>query len=166
MTKRGFHSADSITLRECLDFIASRKTLHLATVNDAGDAEASYAPFVAPRGLCFYLFLSDLAQHTVNIRRSGRASVLVIEAEEAAANAFARRRGVFTCRAELIPRDHATWPHALEVFGVKFGNTIDLLRSLQDFNLFSLQAVEGSYVRGFGQAYSFSREQIESAGAA
>lgn len=162
MKKRGFHSADADTLRECRDLIGALETLHLATVNAAGDAEASYAPFIAPKGFCFYLFLSDLAQHTANIRRCARASVLLVEAEESASNAFARRRSVFQCRAELIARGDSRWPKLIGVFGAKFGDIIDLLSSLQDFNLFRLQAVEGSYVRGFGQAYRFSDAQIES----
>lgn len=162
MRKRGFHSADADTLGECRDLIAALETLHLATVNSAGDAEASYAPFIAPEGFCFYLFLSDLAQHTANIRRGGWVSVLLVESEEAASNAFARRRAVFQCRSALIPRDDPRWAGLIGGFEAKFGDIINLLGSLQDFNLFRLQAVEGSYVRGFGQAYRFDNAQIES----
>jgi putative heme iron utilization protein len=160
MKQRGFHSADRDTLRECQDLIAALKTLHLATVNAAGEAEASYAPFVARDGFCFFLFLSDLAQHTANIRRSGRASVLLVEAEASAPNVFARRRGVFQCQAELIARDDSRWPGLLAVFEAKFGDIMDVLRSLQDFNLFRLKALEGSYVRGFGQAYRLGKDQM------
>ena len=38
----------------------------------------------------------------------------------------------------------------------KFGETIELLRSLPDFHLLALTPVNGKYVAGFGKAYSIN----------
>jgi len=66
----------------------------LATVTQGQNPAASYAPLVWLDGHC-YLFLSELALHTRNLKRCSSISLVLIEAEEAAANPFARTASGF-----------------------------------------------------------------------
>ena len=90
--------------QEYRDFLPSFRSLCLATVDETGKPDLSYAPHVlSPEGR-FYVFLSDLARHTGLLRTSGCASVLLIEAEAQAQEIFARRRISFQCQAEQVER--------------------------------------------------------------
>ncbi len=137
-----------------------RLTLQLATVGGDGLPHASYAPFV-PGGNDFFVYVSELSEHTRNLLDTARASVLVIEDEGEAENPFARRRLVFDCRATTIARDTPLWNETLDRFEQRFGDIVQTLRGLRDFVLFRLHAESGVYVRGFGQAYRLEGEKLD-----
>ena len=149
-TKPNFDSAD--ILKETEDLISQFKTVQLATVNNHGNPEASYAPYIRCSG-CFYIFISHLASHTNNILAHPAISLFFIQSESEARNLFARRRLTFQCTASTILRDHEQWNPLLDKFRDEQGATIDVLRSLSDFQLFKLKPTIGNYVKGFGQAF-------------
>lgn len=127
-------------------------SLMLATVSPEGEPDASYAPFVEYAG-AFYILVSGLSRHTANLRDSGRAGVLFIEPEHRAKQIFARRRLSYRCSAGAVERGDAAWEPRLDQLGERFGGIVGVLRDLPDFRLFRLTPKEGTYVRGFGQAY-------------
>ena len=69
----------------------SLKTLQIATLDSDDQPLASYAPYVRLEQN-YYLYLSELAKHTVNLIANGSVSLLLIESEENCRNLFARRR--------------------------------------------------------------------------
>jgi heme iron utilization protein len=135
------------------EFRAGFDNLMLATVSPDGIPEASAAPAVAGESGEFYIYISRLSRHTVNLEAHPQAGVLLIEPADAAPNAFARRRLSYQCRATPVPRDTATFDLVLQRFAERFGDIVDTLRNLPDFQLVRLTPVSGSYVRGFGQAW-------------
>lgn len=137
---------------EYLAFRARFQTLVLAT----GDGEilgASYAPFVMHAG-DMYIYVSELAAHTRHLLKQGQCAVLLIEDEQDCRNLFARRRISYQCQVDEVVPDTPTAAQVLGTMRERFGNVVDLLRSLPGFHLFRLQATEGSYVAGFGKAYA------------
>ncbi len=142
--------------------MATRSALHLATVDAEGRPHASYAPFVAgDGGRDMYVFVSELSQHTGNLRATACASALLIEDEAQAAEAFARRRLVFECSAELVGREAPLWRGIVDRFEARFGEIVDTLRQLKDFVLFRLHPESGLYVKGFGQAYRIEGDDLD-----
>jgi putative heme iron utilization protein len=134
-------------------FRAGFDNLVLATVSPDGVPEASAAPSVAGESGEFYIYISRLSRHTANLEAHPQAGVLLIEAAEGAANAFARQRLSYQCKATLVPRDTPVFNLVLQRFSERFGDIVDTLRYLPDFQLVRLTPVAGSYVRGFGQAW-------------
>lgn len=141
---------------EAREFLARFKTLIMATLSTDGAPEASYAPFVRAQDDCFYVYVSGLSRHTGNLAASGVLSVLLIEDEGSVKQPFARRRLTFDCRAERIARESEPWHVIMAMFDEKFGNVMDLIRPLKDFELFRLRPQSGIYVKGFAQAYRIS----------
>lgn len=138
--------SDYLDLREQVD------SAQLATLDADALPEASHAPIVwLEDGI--YLFLSDLAAHAHNLRRNPALGIVMVELK--GSNAFARRRICLQCRAELVARDDSRFAPAMAVFRRNFGKVMDLLEPLADFNLFRARIERGSFVRGFGQAYTF-----------
>ena len=140
-------------------FKAQRTTLQLATQDADGIPNASYAPFaLADDG--FYILVSELARHGTNLKACSRLSVMLIEDESEAKSVFARKRLTFDATAENIDRNSATFSKGVSVLSVRFGEMIDNLAGLTDFNLFKLTPHHGLYVKGFGQAFSLSGSEL------
>ena len=133
----------------------SLKTLQLATLDAEGQPQASYAPYVWLEQK-YYLFLSELAKHTVNLIANGSVGLLLIESEEAARNLFARRRIILQGQAQKIERDSVLFVEVITEFKNKFGGIIDVIEPLQDFHLIQINPVSGRFVRGFAEAFELS----------
>lgn len=144
----------------CQAFPARFQTLHLGTVGHDGLPEASYAPFVTDQGH-HYVYLSDLARHTGNLRAAGRASVLFIEGEAQAKHLFARERLTLACEATECERGSERFEQVLDLFEQKFGKFMQAIRPLQDFHLFGLRPLSGSYVAGFARAYTLAGTDLQ-----
>ncbi len=145
-----------------IQFRAHFKTVLMATVSDQHKADASYAPFILDKQSRACIFVSALAKHTQNLIHQPQAALLWIEDEQNATNIFARKRLSLDCSASTIARDTAEWETLLAQFEQSHGETIALLKTLQDFQLFRFQAHKGLFVRGFGEAYSVSGNTLES----
>ncbi|RLA05051.1 MAG: hypothetical protein DRQ59_16525 [Gammaproteobacteria bacterium] len=133
----------------------SLKTLQLATLDSDSQPLASYAPYVRLEGK-YYLFLSELAKHTVNLITNGSVGLLLIESEESCRNLFARRRIVLRGEARRIERDSALFTLVIAEFERQFGGIIKVIEPLQDFHLFEVNPVSGRFVRGFAEAFEMS----------
>lgn len=141
-------------------FIETFQSAILATVNPAGTPDASYAPILQQNGH-FYIFISELAQHTDNLIKTPAASLLFIEPEEAASDLFARKRATLTVSARQIQRDDTRWLELIDEMENQFGEMISVLRNLSDFHLFELTPSKANFVKGFAQAYTLEGEQFQ-----
>jgi putative heme iron utilization protein len=145
-------------------FLAGFRSAVLATAAPDGAPDASYAPFVRLDDGAFHVYVSGLAAHTRNLAATGRASVLLIEPEKAAAEIFARRRLTFGCRAEPVARASPRWDRVLDLFAAKFGAVVDLVRPLEDFVLVRLAPESALFVRGFANARRLGGEELAALG--
>lgn len=148
-------------LTECGRFRAEFSTLVMATVGKDEVPEASYAPYVIGAQGAFYVYLSELSQHTGNLRDTPKVSVLFVENEDQATHLFARRRLTLRCGCTPVPRSDAQWSEVLDRFKDRFGDLVDVLRGLEDFHLFRLEPKAGTYIRGFAQAYELSGSDLQ-----
>ena len=146
---------------EALAFRDDFETVLLATADGNAIPDASYAPCVIDDDGRIAVFISELASHTRNLRVNPRASLMFIADESASRNLFARRRLILSVSAETLPRNHAQWPILMEKMRARHGKTIDLLMQLPDFQLFRFTTLEGTWVRGFGQAFPVLNDRLE-----
>lgn len=143
---------------DCSELINSCRSLMLATTG--GDsAHCSYVPFVWMNEKAFIL-VSDLAEHTGNLKSSGdfKIGCMLIEDESACAQIFARRRLMFKSAVNQISRDAEKWPVLIAQFKLRFGEIIDLLEALPDFVIFELKPEQAVLVKGFGDAHKLDPE--------
>lgn len=136
-------------------FIDSRRSLQLATLGEDSVPYASYAPFACDED-SLYVILSDIALHGLNLIAEPRASVLIIEDEDSAAELFARRRVGYQIVAEELPVGAPEWHGGVERLEERHGERPRQLAQLADFRLFRLRPTSGRYVKGFGKAYKLS----------
>ncbi len=136
--------------------IEGQQTLILSTVSVDGDPNCSYAPYIKDQQGHFYIFVSALATHTANMLQNKKASVLFIKPEQESQNLFARERVVLDCDIVEIARQEAQYENLLDKMQEKFGETVNLLKSLPDFYLLELISIKGKFVMGFGQAFDIN----------
>lgn len=136
------------------NFKQSVKTLQLSTLTAEGKPNASYSPFVVDKQGNFYIFVSQLASHTQDLLANPQASILLIQDEADARQIFARRRISYQCDVEIVSDDSSDYLLMLNALEERFGNVVELLRTLPDFILFKLTPYQGQYVKGFGKAYN------------
>lgn len=132
----------------------------LSTVGADGTPHASYAPYVMDQAHRLYIFTSGLSAHTRNLLTTHKAGVLIIEDEAATQQIFARQRITYDCRAELVERQSDDWEARANAFEQRFGDIIQMLRPLGDFQIFRLAPQSGRFIMGFGAAYEVNTEDL------
>jgi putative heme iron utilization protein len=153
--------SDTDSVRQ--DYLALRNQVNsaqLATLSRDATPEASYAPCVWFEGDCF-VFLSELARHTQNLKLDPSISLLLIEAETATGNAFARKRISLFGSAQIVARADDTYKTVIGDFYHRFGDVMKLIEPLPDFHLFRIVVQRGRFIRGFGQAYELAGDRLE-----
>lgn len=140
-------------------FRDSRKTLQLATISAEGIPNATYAPF-AFDSQAYYILVSDIAAHGRNLKINRNVSILMIEDESECKQIYARKRLTFDTRAELVERNTEAWQQGVNALQTRFGDIIENLSQLGDFNLYRLVPESGRYVKGFGQAFEISGNDL------
>ncbi|MEO0794625.1 MAG: pyridoxamine 5'-phosphate oxidase family protein [Verrucomicrobiota bacterium] len=128
-------------------------SLMLATQGESPTPEASYSPFLRDESGNFYVFVSEMARHTQNLRTGHAASIMVIEDEKTTQQLFARRRATFTCKPEEISRDSEECQLLLGQMRERHGEMIDTLANMGDFHMIKLVPSSGRVVLGFAAAY-------------
>ncbi|WP_204106081.1 MULTISPECIES: pyridoxamine 5'-phosphate oxidase family protein [Spirulina sp. CCY15215] len=140
------------------EFCDRVRSVILSTVSKEGVPNASYAPFVMDEQQNIYFFASGLALHTQNLKDNSQVSILFIEDESKCEDIFARPRLSLNCQATFMERETETWQQIGDRFEERFGETIQILRSLPDFRIVKLTPRDGRFVLGFGRVYRVSRE--------
>ncbi|WP_261905125.1 heme utilization protein HutZ [Vibrio fortis] len=144
---------------EIKEFRQERRTLQLATVDEEGRPNVSYAPFVQNQE-GYFVLISDIARHARNLKANPNVSLMMIEDEESSKQLYARKRLTFDATASVVERESELWTQVIGQMKERFGEIIDGLSQLQDFSLFNLKAESGLFVKGFGQAYQVSGDDL------
>jgi heme utilization protein HutZ len=144
---------------EIKEFRQERRTLQLATVDEEGRPNVSYAPFVQNQE-GYFVLISDIARHARNLKANPNVSLMMIEDEESSKQLYARKRLTFDATASVVEREGELWTQVIAQMKDRFGEIIDGLSQLQDFSLFNLKAENGLFVKGFGQAYQVSGDDL------
>jgi putative heme iron utilization protein len=141
-------------------FIETIKTVVIGSIDSNGSPFSSYAPYIYDQNK-FYIYISDIAAHSNNIRAKPETSLFFIQDESQTKNLFARKRISLQCNANIIPRDNSRFEEVLNLFEKKFDSTmVQMLKKMLDFNLFELSVNSGEATFGFGEAYSIGGEEM------
>lgn len=137
------------------------QTLCLASLTNDGKPRSSVAPFIQDEAGNFYIYISQLAGHTQDLISNPQVSILLVEDEQNTAQIYARQRIQYDCDVYLIATDDEHYSSILDKMEKRFGNVVELLRTLPDFILFKLAPYKGQYVVGFGKAYKLTGEHLD-----
>ncbi|USD66794.1 heme utilization protein HutZ [Vibrio sp. SCSIO 43136] len=144
---------------EIKEFRSECKTLQLATTDADGRPNVSYAPFVQNEN-GYFVLISEIARHARNLQANPEVSIMMIEDEGESKQLFARKRLTFDTTATMVERNTELWVGVVAQMKDRFGEIIDGLSQLEDFKMFQLKPSKGLFVKGFGQAYQVSGDDL------
>jgi len=143
------------------DFLEDFQSLTISSLDENKLPFSSYAPFVKNEA-SYYVYISNMAKHTQNLRNNDKCSLFFIEDESKCKNIFARKRVSIQCNAKEINKDCDYEETILEIFEEKFSKEmVQMLRKMNDFYIFEFTPYYGEAVFGFGQAYNLGGENFD-----
>jgi putative heme iron utilization protein len=134
--------------------IAALGTLHDGEPNLAMVAYGFAADFSA-----FYIHVSRLGRHTVDMETGPRVSLLITEADDGRADPQTLARVSMRGMAELLPRSDPGYTRIKSSYLERFPEAEPLF-SLGDFNLWKITPKGGRFVAGFGRAFNLVPETL------
>ncbi|MEO0443661.1 MAG: pyridoxamine 5'-phosphate oxidase family protein [Pseudomonadota bacterium] len=132
------------------DLLQQRKTLVLATLNAEQKPEASLAPYLYYQDR-FWVFVSELSNHTHNMRKHPWVSLIIHDDETQCADPFMVKRISADCAVSVVDDQHKS--AILAKMQTALGDTLAVLQQLPDFHLMALSPIKGRLVVGFGKAF-------------
>ena len=143
------------------NILSNMQSIVLSTIDSGGAPNASYAPSVIDSDGNFYIYISELSQHTRNLLVSPSVSAMIIEDESMSDNLFARKRLTIRADSNEIERDTDEWGEKMDLMEHKFGESISYLKNLTDFRMFKLKPKSGLLVYGFARAFHFTGRKLD-----
>ena len=147
--------------KEYFAFMKTAKSVYISSVDENSKPEISYSPCVVDDEKNVYILVSDLSKRTSSLVQGRNVSLMFIEPEDQCDELYVRIRLIFECSAKQIERKTEKWKEQIPVFFEKFGDIINILKSLSDFKMFCFSPVFGSYVKGFGKAYKIEGSSLD-----
>tara|TARA_B100001250_G_C19328000_1_gene583403 strand:- start:16 stop:504 length:489 start_codon:yes stop_codon:yes gene_type:complete len=147
--------------KEYLAFMKKSKNVYISSVDENTNPEISYSPCVVDTEKNVYIIVSDLSKRTSSLAQGRNVSLMFIEPEDQCQEMYVRIRLIFECSSKQIERKTEKWNEQIPVFLDMFGDIINVLTSLSDFKMFCFSPVSGSYVKGFGKAYTIEGAELD-----
>ena len=149
---------------EYVEFMNDAKNVYISSVNEhrGGVApEISYSPSIVDEDKNIYILVSTLSKRTESLLAERNVSLMFIEPEEQCEEIYVRTRLILYCTTLSFAFSRILWDEKVSLFKEKFGDIIDTLVSLEDFKMFRFMPIRGTFVKGFGKAYTIEGKEMD-----
>ena len=153
---------------EYVEFMQDAKSVYISTINEfrgGVSPEISYSPSIVDKDKNIYILVSTLSNRTESLLAERNVSLMFIEPEEQCKEIYVRTRLIFLCNTLQIAREmgagHLLWDELVEQFTAKFGDIINMLVSFKDFKMFRFRPIRGTFVKGFGKAFTIEGKDMD-----
>ena len=140
------------------ELIENCETIFISSVNKKGNPNVSYAPTYIDESLNFYIYVSALAKHTQNIIETNKISFMILE--QNSNNIFAKKRITFNGKINKIQRNSDHFNNVISEMTKKLGETIDMIKHMEDFSLIQINPMSALLVHGFAKAFILSGDGL------
>lgn len=149
-------------LRAIGALLQGQRVAALATLEADGSPFVSMVPFaVEPEQACLVLHVSALAQHTGNMARDPRVSLLVMQAEQAEQPVHALPRLSLLGQASTPEPGREAWAACRAAYLARFPEA-EPMTQLGDFRFVAIELSGARQVAGFGAARSVGADELRS----
>ena len=152
---------------EYVEFMNDAKSVYISSIKEfkgGVSPEISYSPSIVDEDKNIYILVSTLSNRTESLLAERNVSLMFIEPEEQCKEIYVRTRLIFLCNTLQIAREmgagHLLWDELVEQFIAKFGDIINMLVSFKDFKMFRFRPIRGTFVKGFGKAYTIEGKDM------
>lgn len=131
----------------------------LSTLRDEAPQVSMVAYLVTDDFSAFYIHVSRLAQHTVDMQKDKRVSLLICETDDGRPDPQTLARVSIRGVTESIQNGEPGYARLKEAYLARFSEA-EKLFSLADFNFWRITPKGGRYVAGFAKAYNITAETL------
>lgn len=139
--------------------IRSTRVAALGTLHDAEPNLAMVAYAFAEDFSAFYIHVSRLGKHTVDMETDPRVSLLITETDDGRADPQTIARVSLRGTAQVLPRSAPGYAQVRSLYLERFPEAEQLF-SLGDFNLWRITPKGGRFIAGFGRAFNLVPEAL------
>lgn len=140
--------------------IRNTRVASLATLRDDAP-QVSMVTYIAANDFSvYYVFVSRLAQHTVDMQKNKRVSLLIAEPDDRREDPQTLARVSIRGTAESIQNGEPGYTPLKEQYLARFPEAEQLFE-LADFNFWRIKPKGGRFVAGFAKAYNITPETLK-----
>lgn len=150
-------------LRGAVELLRTQRVAALATLEAEGSPFVSMVPFaLEPVQGCLVLHVSALAQHSGNMQREPRVSLLVMQPEQAGQPVHALPRLTLLGQARLLELGSESWARCRAAYLARFPEA-EPMTQLGDFRFVAIWPEGARQIAGFGAARSVDGAELREA---
>lgn len=147
-------------MRALAQLLRDQRVATLATIEPDGSPFVSMVPFAIEPGLGrLVVHVSALAQHTGNMEREPRVSLLVMQPAQADEPVHALPRLTLSGRASTPGRDSPAWAACRAAYLERFPEA-EPMTQLGDFRFVAIEPEGARQIAGFGAARSVGAQEV------
>lgn len=139
--------------------IRNTRIATLSTLRDEAPQTSMVAVLPADDFSAFYIFVSRLAQHTVDMKKDKRVSLLICETDDGRDDPQTLARVSIRGSAEVIENGEPGYTPLKEGYLARFP-AAEQLFALTDFNFWRIKPKGGRYVAGLAKAYNITADAL------
>ena len=151
---------DAQSEKQLADVIRNTRIAALATLRDAAPL-VSMVPYVVVEDFsAFYILVSRLAQHTVDMQKDKHVSLLITETDDGRADPQTLARVSIRAAAESVQNGEPGYTPVKSLYLTRFPESEPVFK-LDDFNLWRIKPRGGRFVADLAKAYNITPETLE-----
>lgn len=148
--------------KQLADVIRYTRIAALATLRD-GAALVSMVPFVVVEDFsAFYILVSRLAQHTLDMQKDKHVGLLITETDDGRADPQTLARVSIRGAAAYVENGEPGYTPAKGMYLARFPESAPVFM-LEDFNLWRIQPRGGRFVADLAKAYNITPDTLQRA---
>jgi heme iron utilization protein len=139
--------------------IRNTRIASLATLRDEAPQASMVAYITTDDFSAFHIFVSRLAQHTMDMQKNKRVSLLITETDDGRDDPQTLARVSIRGVAEFVQNGEPGYTPLKERYLARFPASEQLFK-LEDFSFWRINPKGGRFVAGFGKAYNITPETL------
>lgn len=140
--------------------IRAARIASLGTLHDEAPQVSMVAFTYSDDFSAFYIFVSRLAQHTVDMQKDNRVSIMICETDDAREDPQTLARVSIRAKAEMIQTGEPGYTPLKQQYLARFPESAQLF-NLSDFSFWRITPRGGRYVAGFAKAFNITPETLQ-----
>ena len=155
---------DANSTKLLVDIIQNARVAALGTMHD-GEPHVSFVAYI-PAGdfSAFYIHVSRLAQHTVDMQKDKHVSLMISETDDGRSDPQTLARVSIRGSAEFLPAGEPGYNPIKTLYLAHFPES-ELMFKLPDFEMWRIVPKGARYIAGIAKAYNLTVESLKKASA-
>lgn len=139
--------------------IRNTRIAALGTLRDEAPLVSMVAYTVAQDFSAFYIFVSRLAQHTIDMQKDKRMCLLIAQTDDGRADPQTLARVTIRASAEIMEIGEPGYTPVKKQYIERFPES-EILFKLEDFGMWRIKPKGGRYIAGLAKAYNITPETL------